>query len=349
MKRPKPPIQALLGLRGEIGLSLSDFFAHLSNLVPLFVKKQVRYKVVDIPGPRTIRFYHHRGLIDPAFHSGKHATYTYRHILQTLVVKFLQTENLTLKKIAEVTRTSRNETLEDILINGQRSFSLVPHSASLVPLSPSVPPYSEQVRDYPRPAGESFWRRYDVAAGLELNVAESFNPVGQFDVLSQRILEILATMSYDGAGSREQTQADCLPAERGSTGVARIRSRSGAVIALVTEGGLVPTGNPDRLESARARRFLKYHIAGMSELPAGEFESIDKGWDNQYVNENPNRLLPVDVMAELQKKETIPGIYQYFYTTTGVGTTLEESQILGQHVAAELRTQQISAVILTST
>jgi hypothetical protein len=35
---------------------------------------------------------------------------------------------------------------------------------------------------------------------------------------------------------------------------------------LVTEGGLVPRGNPDRLEWVRATRWLAYSLAGVDDL-----------------------------------------------------------------------------------
>jgi glycine reductase len=120
-------------------------------------------------------------------------------------------------------------------------------------------------------------------------------------------------------------------------------------VALVTEGGLVPLGNPDRLESARAGRFLKYSIAGMSALAGGQFESVDRGWDNRHVNEDPNRLLPLDVISELEKDRTISKVHEYFYTTTGVATSIEDSRRMGRSIAKELRDHHISAVILTST
>ena len=39
-----------------------------------------------------------------------------------------------------------------------------------------------------------------------------------------------------------------------------------ATVALVTEGGLVPKGNPDRLESSRGSRYFKYSIEGREDL-----------------------------------------------------------------------------------
>ena len=43
----------------------------------------------------------------------------------------------------------------------------------------------------------------------------------------------------------------------------------GALVALVTESGLVPLGNPDRLETWNASKWLKYPIGGLDALRPG--------------------------------------------------------------------------------
>jgi hypothetical protein len=334
--------QLLTDLKRETDLNSEEFLGHLSRLVPLFVKKQVRHKVVDLPGPRTIRFYQHTGVIDPCGGSSRFPTYSYRHILQVLITKLLQSQNLTLRKIAEVTRGSRNENLEGILLNTGDSFDVVaPSTPSLVPSDVAGLPMKAGLSRRDLATGESFWRKYVVAKGLELHVEESFEGADHFGVISAKVLDILARLALGEDMSLER--ADHPMIASGSD-----RS-NGPIIALVTEGGLVPLGNPDNLEPLRARRFLKYRIAGMNQLAAGSYESVDRGWDNQYVNADPNRLLPVDVMAEMEQSEPMFRVYDYFYTTTGVATTVEECQKLGESIAGELLKQDVSAVIFTST
>ncbi len=349
MKADSATFWTLTALAHERDICLSDFLAHLSKLVPLFVRKQVRHKVVDVPGKRTINYYHQVGLIDPAPHTGREARYAYRHILQVLVVKLLQTENLTLKKIAEVTKTSRNEALEEVLLRGRSPFGDAMHSGGLTPLVPALPERRAGMAVYSVPQRDSLWRKINIAEGLELHVEDSFDLAGSLEFVSETVLETLTRMSREGRDRHRGIEGSPSAMGRESRAIPWTRMRSGTVIALVTEGGLVPAGNPDRLESARAGRFLRYSIADMNELPAGRFESIDRGWDNRYVNEDPNRLLPVDVLTELKEDETFSKIHDYFYTTTGVGTTLDDSRRLGESIAQELRNQQVSAVILTST
>ena len=46
-----------------------------------------------------------------------------------------------------------------------------------------------------------------------------------------------------------------------------------AKIAVVTSGGIVPTGNPDHIESSNATKWGKYDITGMDRLSADDFPS----------------------------------------------------------------------------
>ncbi len=45
-------------------------------------------------------------------------------------------------------------------------------------------------------------------------------------------------------------------------------------VALVTSGGIVPVGNPDRIQSASATKWGKYNVDSMDELKKGEFMTI---------------------------------------------------------------------------
>jgi glycine reductase len=128
-----------------------------------------------------------------------------------------------------------------------------------------------------------------------------------------------------------------------------IKDRSHKVIALVTEGGLVPLGNPDRLESAKSKRFLRYSLRGIDDLRSSAFESVSGGWDNRYINADPDRLLPLDVMREIENKAKCLKVHEYFYTTTGAAMSLEAAKKIGESIAQELKRQGVSAVIFTST
>jgi len=120
-------------------------------------------------------------------------------------------------------------------------------------------------------------------------------------------------------------------------------------VALITSGGIVPAGNPDRIQSASATKWGKYDVSDMESLKSGEFFTIHAGYDPAAGNEDPNRIMPLDVMREYEKEGKIGGVYKYFYSTVGTGTTQAEAARMGREIAAELKNEGISAAILTST
>jgi len=73
------------------------------------------------------------------------------------------------------------------------------------------------------------------------------------------------------------------------------------------------------------------------------------GYDPVYANEDPNRVLPVDVMRELEKEGKIGKLHRYYYATVGNGTPVAKAQQYGQAIAKELKDAGVQAVILTST
>ena len=122
-----------------------------------------------------------------------------------------------------------------------------------------------------------------------------------------------------------------------------------ATIALVTDGGLYPTGNPDNVEYAGATKYGKYSIEGLTYLKGGNYIGNHGGYDTTYIVEDPNRLVPVDTMREFESAGTIGTLFPHFFSTTGVVTTIANAQKIGRGIAAELIAGQVDAVILTST
>jgi betaine reductase len=128
-----------------------------------------------------------------------------------------------------------------------------------------------------------------------------------------------------------------------------VKSLRNATIALVTEGGLLPRDNPDRIEAARATRYAGYSVEELERQGAEKFQSIHRGFDTTLINEDPNRLVPVDALRELQKEGVIGKIHAEFFVTTGVATTMENSRKIGAAIAQELVSARVSGVILTAT
>lgn len=128
-----------------------------------------------------------------------------------------------------------------------------------------------------------------------------------------------------------------------------VRDLSRAVIALVTDGGIVPAGNPDGIEALAATRFGAYSIAGRRGLDPGQYDNVHRGYDTTFVKQDPHRLVPVDVARELEQEGAIGKLHETVYSTTGVATTLAHSERMGREIAARLRAARVDAVILTST
>lgn len=122
-----------------------------------------------------------------------------------------------------------------------------------------------------------------------------------------------------------------------------------ATVALVTSGGIVPKGNPDRLESRRASRWLKYSIAGRTDLSPDEFECIHGGFDGTETNKDPDRVTPVDALRVLERNGEIGRLHEWMYVTTGNAAPLDRAQKFGRELADELRREGIRAVIFTAT
>lgn len=129
---------------------------------------------------------------------------------------------------------------------------------------------------------------------------------------------------------------------------APIADMSKAVIALVTTGGIVPNGNPDRIQSASAQKWGKYDVDGKDSL-VGDFCTIHGGYDPVYANEIPDRVVPLDALRQLEKDGVIGGVYKYFYTTTGTGTAVGNSITFGKEIGQELADAKVDGVIVTST
>lgn len=124
---------------------------------------------------------------------------------------------------------------------------------------------------------------------------------------------------------------------------------SRAVIALFTTGGLVPKGNPDRLRSHAASSYGRYSIEGLEELKAGEFEAFHSGYYTAYVNEDPNRIVPLDAIRSLIRAGSLGGVHSTLYATTGNGTDPRLLERMADEVAPELRRAAVGGALITST
>ena len=128
-----------------------------------------------------------------------------------------------------------------------------------------------------------------------------------------------------------------------------VKDLSKATIALCTSGGIVPKVNPDHIESSNASHYGEYDITGVMDLTEETYETAHGGYDPVYANEDADRVLPVDVLRELEKEGVIGKLHNKFYTTVGNGTAVASAKAFADEYAQKLIADGVDAVIMTST
>jgi len=124
---------------------------------------------------------------------------------------------------------------------------------------------------------------------------------------------------------------------------------SQTLLALVTESGLVRRGNPDRLPSAAATHWASYSVAGMERLVAGEWDAVHGGYDNTAALQDPNRVVPLDALRDLERTGVIGQLLDDMFVTVGNGGNLNAMKRIGADIAARLVQRGVQAVVLPAT
>jgi betaine reductase len=139
------------------------------------------------------------------------------------------------------------------------------------------------------------------------------------------------------------------PKFAGSKPAAPLPNLKSAVIALVTDGGLVPEGNPDNIEPGRPTRFTTIPIAGVTSLAADKYDAVHSGYDTAIANRDPNRLVPLDAMRDLEREGVIGKLHEFVHSTGGAHAAVENATNIGKSIAQRLKAAGVTGVILTST
>jgi len=128
-----------------------------------------------------------------------------------------------------------------------------------------------------------------------------------------------------------------------------IKDLSKAKVMLITDGGLVPKGNPDKIQGSAATRWGSYSIEGCADLKGEDYEISHGGYDPQFVREDPDRLVPLDALRELEKEGVIGKLHNEFLSTSGLANPLSNTRRMGREMAEKITLLGVDAVILTST
>jgi len=191
-----------------------------------------------------------------------------------------------------------------------------------------------------------------VGSGVAVGPAreEGYIPTGQRKLVftsvpgaDRAIAMLLAKM----AGEPAQTE---IPIERFEEvpPAPPIKNLKAARMAVITTSGLVPKGNPDGFKMFNATQWRKYHLPDESAFHGEDWEVIHGGFNTAYAQTNPNLVLPLDALRELAG-HAFGELDDYFYTMTGVGTSLKTAKQAGEEIAASMRESRVDAALLVAT
>jgi glycine reductase len=122
-----------------------------------------------------------------------------------------------------------------------------------------------------------------------------------------------------------------------------------ATLAMVTTGGLVRKGNPDRQVASNASRYYRHSVAELRSLSGKDWEAYHSGYFNHIVNANPNYILPLNFLRDLEMEGRIGSVYEGIYALPGVSTPVAMSRQLGRSIAQELREGGVDGCLLVAT
>ena len=80
-------------------------------------------------------------------------------------------------------------------------------------------------------------------------------------------------------------------------------------------------------------------------MTAQSHQSVHGGYDATYANEDPNRVLPLDVLRELEAEGRIGRLHGNYYATVGNATSVRQAVRFGKEIAASLVNEGVQAVI----
>ncbi|GAB4238933.1 MAG: MerR family transcriptional regulator [Elainellaceae cyanobacterium] len=187
--------------------SLEEFVQVANNLLPQFLPlAESAGRVPEDVNPRLVRYYTTQQLLNKPLKQGREARYTYRHLLQLLVVRRLLTEGLSTSAIGTLVSTKTDRQLEALLQGGVQLTVETANPAlaflqqiqnRVTPPPAPLPPAAAQASDRSASQPES-WTRLEILPGLELHVREDFvypSSLQEQQNLLQMIAQRLASLT----------------------------------------------------------------------------------------------------------------------------------------------------------
>jgi DNA-binding transcriptional MerR regulator len=130
--------QELKGHLEREDLTMEELVTSAHQLLAELAPKQSRYKVTERPDARTIRYYINSDLLPRPFsYEGGRARYSGTHLIRLLLIKKLQAEHYSLRKIASMLEGATDqEVLEELLYERSAPSLLVARPPESRPSKP---------------------------------------------------------------------------------------------------------------------------------------------------------------------------------------------------------------------
>ena len=191
--------------------SLDAFAERVNKLLPEFLPAdKMNTRMQDTVNPRLIRHYTTLGLLDTPDREGREARYTYRHLLQLLLLRKMLAAGFATGIIAPITQEKNIEELEELLLGKEevekhpleffrkravaepeevQVLPAPPPAASIPAPAPSLPDFLQygDGRELKKKRRAEAYTRVPISEGIELHLSEDFQPIKN-PTLLQKIL-----------------------------------------------------------------------------------------------------------------------------------------------------------------
>jgi sarcosine reductase len=127
-----------------------------------------------------------------------------------------------------------------------------------------------------------------------------------------------------------------------------VKDVSKAKIALVSSTGLWPVGAP-KFQPIFCDQFITHNIKGLSSFDAKAYGILHFGYQQTWARQNPNRLIALPELRQLEAQGKIGKIMDTMYCFSGLANRWGDMIKIGEGILPELRKEGVDAVLLVST
>lgn len=152
---------------------LTEFVELANTLLPDYLPDEIRDQRFrpDVT-PRLVRHYATQGLLEEPLKDGRNAVYTYRHLLQLLLLRRLIAEGYSSSAIDTLPLSRDNQELEEMLVLGDEAETQAnPALAFLEGLRSGTPVVKAPSK---RPQGGEEWTRFEMGSGFEIHLRADY-------------------------------------------------------------------------------------------------------------------------------------------------------------------------------